>query len=78
MKLLYDLNFWINWKVRAAFERLGIFFELDPIIPDRFKHPVTVYALTFHWSLSKIKPRYTITSMKTKSRDLQRADGSGS
>ena len=42
MKLLYDLNFWINWKVRAAFERLGIFFELDPIIPDRFKHPVTV------------------------------------
>jgi len=58
MRRLYELNLRVNWKLDALARRIGRSKSERPLVSERYSQPLGLSALTFHWGLEKVLPRY--------------------
>jgi hypothetical protein len=58
MRLLYELNLRVNWRLERWAKRIGKRAGERVLIPDRYSQDLTESALTFHWGLDRTMRRY--------------------
>jgi len=63
MRLLYELNLRVNWRLERWAKRIGARAGQQMLIPERYSQDLTESALTFHWGLDRTMTRYTDTSV---------------
>jgi len=63
MRLLYELNLRVNWRLERWAKRIGARAGERMLIPERYSQDLTESALTFHWGLDRTMTRYTDTSV---------------
>jgi len=59
MRLLYELNLRVNWRVERYARRFGLRAGERVLVPERYSQDLTESALTFHWGLEQTMRRYT-------------------
>lgn len=58
MRLLYELNLRVNWRLERWAWRVGRRAGERVLIPDRYSQDLTESALTLHWGLDRTMRRY--------------------
>jgi hypothetical protein len=58
MRALYQLNLRANWKLDAVARRFGMSKAERPFVSERYSQALGLSALTFHWGMAKVLPRY--------------------
>lgn len=58
MRGLYQTNLRVNWKLDAVARRFGMSKAERPLVSERYSQPLGLSALTFHWGMGKVMPRY--------------------
>ena len=58
MRALYQLNLRANWKLDAVARRFGMSKAERPLVSERYSQDLGLSALTFHWGMGKVLPRY--------------------
>jgi hypothetical protein len=59
MRLLYELNLRVNWRLERWGKRFGVRAGERTLVPERFSQDLTESALTFHWGLDRTMTRYS-------------------
>jgi hypothetical protein len=58
MRLLYETNLRINWRLQSLGKRLGFTVSERPLVSERFGRDRGPSTLTFHWGVSRVIDRY--------------------
>ena len=58
MRLLYEVNLRVNWRLERWGKRVGIRAGERTVVPVRYSQDLTESALTFHWGLDRTMRRY--------------------
>ena len=58
MRLLYELNLRVNWRLERYAKRFGLRAGERVFVPDQYSQDLTESALTFHWGLEQTMRRY--------------------
>jgi hypothetical protein len=58
MRLLYEANLRINWRLQALGKRLGITVNERPLVSERYSRDRGPSTLTFHWGVRRLVGRY--------------------
>ena len=58
MRLLYELNLRVNWRLERWCKRFGNRAVERTLVPERFSQDLSESALTFHWGLEQTMRRY--------------------
>jgi hypothetical protein len=58
MRGAYRANLRVNWKLDAVAGRFGMHKAEQPVVSERYSQPLGLSALTFHWGINKVQPRY--------------------
>ena len=58
MRLLYEANLRINWRLQAVGKRLGFKVNEQPMVSERYSRDRGPSMLTFHWGVRRMIARY--------------------
>lgn len=60
MRALYEANLRVIWRLQPLAKRLGVKLSDTPLVPARYSRPLGIDALTFHWGIERLLPRYRV------------------
>jgi hypothetical protein len=58
LRLLYEANLRINWRLQSLGTALGVHVDERPLVPERYSRDRGRSSLTFHWGVERVLNRY--------------------
>lgn len=58
MRLVYETNLRINWRLQSLGKRLGFTIDERPAVSERYSRDRGPSSLTFHWGVQRLLARY--------------------
>jgi hypothetical protein len=58
LRLLYEMNLRINWRLQSLGKRLGLTVSERPLVSERYSRDRGPSTLTFHWGIKRLLDRY--------------------
>ncbi|HEX6049237.1 MAG TPA: hypothetical protein VFZ21_08210, partial [Gemmatimonadaceae bacterium] len=66
MRLLYELNLRINWRLERIGKRFGKRLGHETLVPEQYSQDLTESALAFHWGVAETMRRYAGRALGTR------------